>query len=230
MEELSAVEGTRLKDLDLDFFTLIKMPDSPLGKYERLALEALNGQVLHRTHIEKLAGPSVDMDRFVTLGFAAEVSFTPTDLLHVMGALELDRLLQNMPEVTEVIYLEVALHCYPQKMKEAIKEQVASIKDKIDILFLGYGYCQSLKGIEDELDITAVMPQMDDCIQILLTPQKYASEIRKEVGTWFITPGWAEAGAAMVIKETHADRVVKYGKDPLEIAKRLFVHYKRGYL
>jgi hypothetical protein len=141
---------------------------------------------------------------------------------------ELDRLLQNMPEVTEIIYLEVALHCYPQKMKEAIKEQIASIKDKIDVLFLGYGYCQSLKGIEDELDIPVVMPQMDDCIQILLTPQKYASEIRKEVGTWFITPGWAEAGAEMVIKETHADRVVKYGKDPLEIAKRLFVHYKRG--
>jgi hypothetical protein len=43
-----------------------------------------------------------------------------------------------------------------------------------------------------------------------------------------MTPGWADAGADMVIKETHADRVVKYGKNPLEIAKRLFVHYKRG--
>jgi hypothetical protein len=141
---------------------------------------------------------------------------------------ELDRLLQSMPEVTELVYLEVALHCYPQKMKQAIKEQIASLKDRIDVLFLGYGYCQSLKGIEDELDIPVIMPQMDDCIQILLTPQKYGSEIRKEVGTWFMTPGWSEAGAEMVIKETHADRVVKYGKDPLEIAKRLFVHYKRG--
>jgi hypothetical protein len=141
---------------------------------------------------------------------------------------ELDRLLQKMPEVTEIIYLEVALHCYPQKMKEAIKEQIASIKDKVDVVFLGYGYCQSLKGIEDELDIPMIMPQMDDCIQILMTPQKYASEIRKEVGTWFMTPGWADAGAELVIKETHADRVVKYGKNPLEIAKRLFVHYKRG--
>jgi hypothetical protein len=61
-----------------------------------------------------------------------------------------------------------------------------------------------------------------------MTPQKYASEIRKEVGTWFMTPGWAEAGAEMVIKELKADRVAKYGKNPLEIAKRLFVHYKRG--
>ena len=142
--------------------------------------------------------------------------------------LELNHLLQAVPEVTEVIFLEIALHCYPQRMKEIIKEQILSIKDKVDVIFLGYGYCQSLKGIEDEFDIPVVMPQMDDCIQILMTPQKYASEIRKEVGTWFMTPGWAQAGAEMVIKELKADRVTKYGKDPLEIAKRLFVHYKRG--
>jgi hypothetical protein len=142
--------------------------------------------------------------------------------------LELGKLLESMPEVTEVIFLEIALHCFPQKMKEAIKEQIISIKDKVDVIFLGYGYCQSLKGIEDEFDIPIVMPQLDDCIQIMMTPQKYASEIRKEVGTWFMTPGWAEAGPELVIKELRADRVAKYGKDPLEIAKRLFVHYKRG--
>ncbi len=141
---------------------------------------------------------------------------------------ELNKILQTLPQITDVIYLEVALHCYPQKMKEAIKEQILSIKDKVDVIFLGYGYCQSLKGIEDEFNIPIVMPQMDDCIQILMTPQKYASEIRKEVGTWFMTPGWADAGAEMVIKELRADRVIKYGKNPLEIARRLFVHYKRG--
>jgi len=113
-------------------------------------------------------------------------------------------------------------------MKQVIREQILSIKDRVDVIFLGCGYCQSLKGIEDEFDIPIVMPQMDDCIQILMTPQKYALEIRKEVGTWFMTPGWAEAGPELVIKELKADRVAKYGKDPLEIAKRLFVHYKRG--
>ncbi len=142
--------------------------------------------------------------------------------------LELNQLLQTIPEITEISYLEVALHCNPQRMKEVIREQIFSIKDKVDVIFLGYGYCQSLKGIEDEFDIPIVMPQMDDCIQILLTPQKYASEIRKEAGTWFMTPGWAEAGPELVIKELRADRVAKYGKDPLEIAKRFFVHYKRG--
>ncbi len=142
--------------------------------------------------------------------------------------LELEKLLQTVPEAAEVVFLEIALHCYPQKMKETIKERILSIKDKVDVIFLGYGYCQSLKGIEDEFDIPIVMPQMDDCIQILMTPQKYTEEIRKEVGTWFMTPGWAEGGAEMVIKELKADRVAKYGKDPLEIAKRLFVHYRRG--
>jgi hypothetical protein len=142
--------------------------------------------------------------------------------------LELDRIKETIPEIAEITYLEVALHCNPQRMKEVIKEQILLMKNRVDVIFLGYGYCQSLKGIEDEFDIPIVMPQMDDCIQILMTPQKYASEMRKEVGTWFMTPGWAEAGPELVIKELRADRVTKYGKDPLEIAKRLFVHYRRG--
>ncbi len=141
---------------------------------------------------------------------------------------ELEPIVKAMPQVVREVYLEVALHCYPQKMKESIRERINSIKDEVDAIFLGYGFCQSLKGIEDEFEIPIIMPQLDDCIQILLTPKKYASEMRKEVGTWFMTPEWAELGAEMVIKETRSDRVVKYGKDPLEMAKRLFTHYRRG--
>ncbi len=141
---------------------------------------------------------------------------------------ELEKILPSVPEVSEVVWLEAALHCKPKYMKEVIKENINAIKDKVDVIFLGYGYCQSLKDIEAEFDIPIVMPQMDDCIQILMTPETYSKEIKKEVGTWFMTPGWAEVGVEMVIKENHLDRVVKYGKDPVEMAKRLFTHYKRG--
>jgi hypothetical protein len=144
-----------------------------------------------------------------------------------MMKLELDKLLSKIPGITEIIYLESALHCRPKKMKETIMENMVSIKERVDVIFLGYGYCQSLKGIEEEIDIPVVMPQMDDCLQIFMTPQKYGEEIRKEVGTWFMTPGWAEVGVEMIIKENNLDRVVKYGKDPLEMAKRLFTHYRR---
>ncbi|MBF0291497.1 MAG: DUF1638 domain-containing protein [Nitrospinae bacterium] len=141
---------------------------------------------------------------------------------------ELDKALGSTPGISQIIYLEAALHCKPKHMKQVIKERIDSIKNDVDLIFLGYGYCQSLRGIEAEYDIPIILPQLDDCIAILFTPEKYAEEVRKEVGTWFMTPGWAEVGAEMVIKENHLDRVVKYGKDPMEMAKRLFTHYRRG--
>ena len=33
-----------------------------------------------------------------------------------------------------------------------------------------------------------------------------------------MTPGWAEVGIDMVIKELHLDRAIKYGKNPLDMA------------
>lgn len=141
---------------------------------------------------------------------------------------ELEPILARTQEVAGITYLQGALHVHPQSMKETIIEKINEAKDAVDAIFLGYGYCQSLKGIEHEVDVPLVMPQIDDCIGILLTPQRYAEEVRKEVGTWFMTPGWAEVGAEMVIKELKLDRARKYGKDPMEMAKRLFTHYRRG--
>lgn len=141
---------------------------------------------------------------------------------------ELDKALQGFPEVAEVIYLQSALHCNPSKMKETIKEQIESIRNGVDVIFLGYGFCQSLKGIEEEFDIPVIFPQMDDCISILLTPERRNEEIEKAAGTWFMTPGWAEAGEEMVFKELNIERLKGLGIDPLEIAKELFTAYRRG--
>jgi len=141
---------------------------------------------------------------------------------------ELEKLVSGDPDVTEIIYLDAAIHVNPQKMKEAIKEQIGTLKGKVDRVFLGYGFCQSLKGIEDEVDIPVILPQVDDCIALLLTPERYAEEKKKELGTWFMTPGWTEAGFEMVVKELRLERAIKLGKDPLEMARRLFTHYRRG--
>lgn len=141
---------------------------------------------------------------------------------------ELDKLLKDFPGIEEVVYLEAALHVHPMKMKETIREEVMKFKGRVDVVFLGYGFCQSLKGLDQEFDFPVILPQVDDCIALLITPERYAEEIKKEVGTWFMTPGWAEVGAEMVIKELRLDRALKYGKDPLEMARRLFTHYRRG--
>ncbi len=141
---------------------------------------------------------------------------------------EIDKLLPNFPEVSQIIYLDGALHIDSANLKEAVKASVVAMEHTVDVVFLGYGYCQSLKGIEEEFEIPVVLPQVDDCISLLLTPERYAEEIRREAGTWFITPGWAEINTEMIIKGLQLDRVVKYGKDPMDMAKRLFTHYRRG--
>ena len=145
-----------------------------------------------------------------------------------MIQLELEKVLPEYPEVVEIVWLESALHVYPERMKQTIIERINEMKARADVIFLGYGYCQSLKGIEQEVDIPVVLPQHDDCLAILLTPERYAEEKKKECGTWFMTPGWAEVGADMVIKELHLDRAERYGRKPLDMARRLFTHYKRG--
>ncbi|GFO60620.1 hypothetical protein GMST_29450 [Geomonas silvestris] len=145
-----------------------------------------------------------------------------------MIKLELEKVLAGFPEVEEIVWLESALHIYPERMKQTIIERVNELKGRVDLIFLGYGYCQSLKGIEAELAIPVILPQYDDCLALLMTPERYAEEKKREVGTWFMTPGWAEIGADLVIKELRLDRAIKFGKDPMALAKRLFTHYKRG--
>ncbi len=141
---------------------------------------------------------------------------------------ELEKALEKLQWTPEVIYLDAALHVNPQNMRRLLVEKINGMADRVDAVFLGYGFCQSLQGIEDECSIPVILPQVDDCISLLLGPERYAEEVKKETGTWFMTPGWAEVGAEMVIKELHLDRVTKYGKDPMQMARRLFTHYRRG--
>jgi N-methylhydantoinase A/oxoprolinase/acetone carboxylase beta subunit len=89
VDAFGGIEETRLKDVDLTFFTLVKKPSFQLERYEQLVLDALDGAALHRTEIDQLAGPWVDVKRFANLGFVSEISFTPTDLLHCMGTLSM---------------------------------------------------------------------------------------------------------------------------------------------
>lgn len=141
---------------------------------------------------------------------------------------ELDRLLPSVPEVASVLYLEASLHNHPQNMLQRLRTEIRAMAPLVDAVFLGYGYCQCLRGLDQEFDIPVILPQVDDCIALLLTPERYAEEIRREVGTWFIPPGYAEVSAQMVIEALKLDRVARYGKDPMAMARRLFTHYQRG--
>lgn len=144
---------------------------------------------------------------------------------------ELEQVLVKVDWQPEIVYLDAALHIKPQNLRAILIEEIkrmAAGPQPVDAVFLGYGFCQSLEGIDRECPIPVILPQVDDCIVLLLGPERYAAEVKKEAGTWFMTPAWAEVSAEMVIKELHLDRATRYGKDPMEMAKHLFTHYRRG--
>lgn len=141
---------------------------------------------------------------------------------------ELDKVLSRCEDIAEVIYLEEGKHVYPEKLRESVVEQINELKDRVDVIFLGYGDCQSLKGIENEFDIPIVHPRADDCIGILLTPEGYAEELVKEAGTWFMTPGWAELGKEMIYKGMQIERLDIDRDTADELARELFANYSRG--
>lgn len=141
---------------------------------------------------------------------------------------EIDNVLSKIEGITELVYLEEGKHVYPDELKVSVLEALNAMKDKVDVIFLGYGHCQSLKGIEDNFDIPIIHPDAEDCIAILLTPERYAEEITKEAGTWFMTPGWAEGGTKMISKAFNLDNFAsKYG-DIEELTNELFANYTRG--
>jgi len=141
---------------------------------------------------------------------------------------ELERLLTPVPEVSRVVYLEAALHNHPQNMRQRLKAEIRALAPLVDAIFPGYGFCRSLRGLEREFEVPVILPPIDDFIPLLLTPKRYAEEIRREAGTWFIPPGYAEVSARMVIEALKLDRLARYGKDPMAMARRLFTHYRRG--
>lgn len=81
--------GKKGRQTGLEFFTLGKHPSFPLSPSEERLFTLLSDQVLSRDEIAATVGTFVSVDRFVELGLVAEVAFTPTDLLHARGELDL---------------------------------------------------------------------------------------------------------------------------------------------
>jgi hypothetical protein len=108
---------------------------------------------------------------------------------------EIDALTDGDTDLAYKEYVEIGLHEYPEELKKMIVEKVNSLKGRVDAVFLGYGICQSLKGITSKLIIPTVMLEAEDCVGTFLTMPEYDKERKKCAGTWYATPAFAEMGA-----------------------------------
>ena len=89
LQQMIACSDRKSAGAGLEFYTLIKRPAFALSKSEQSLVELLDGKVAHLCRLTEEIGPFVAIERFVDLGYLAEVSFTPTDLMHARGELQL---------------------------------------------------------------------------------------------------------------------------------------------
>lgn len=163
--------------------------------------------------------------------------------MHMIGVVacetfkrEIEHLLEGDDEdVAHKEYLEFGLHEYPEELKRAVVEKVNSLKGKVDAVFLGYGVCQSLKGIASRMDVPTVMIDADDCVGALITPQEYERERKKCAGTWYATPFFSEKGESWfekkLVKDLGEEQVralEAQGYDNMWFLRQLFNGYSRA--
>lgn len=141
---------------------------------------------------------------------------------------EIDLALKKFPEIDEVVYIREGEHVNPERLRKQVIAHLKAMKTKVDVIFLGYGHCHSLKDIGNEIDIPVVHPEADDCIAIMLTPERYDQEKAKNQGTWFMTPGWAVNGQSMMKREFKNISSHYPGMEEKEVVSQLFEGYTRG--
>src|SRR5512145_1047855 len=98
---------------------------------------------------------------------------------------ELEIIIANDPDVVYREYLEFGLHLRPDELKQTILEKIRSLPVDVDVLFLGYAYCQALKGLPELVDVPVVMIEHEDCIAAMLTTERYHHEKKNGGITWF---------------------------------------------
>lgn len=148
---------------------------------------------------------------------------------------DIDHLLEGEDDVAYKEYLEFGLHEYPEELKRAVVEKVNSLRGKVDAVFLGYGICQSLKGITSRMDVPTVMLEADDCVGVLITPEEYERERKRCAGTWYATPFFCERGESWFDKKLEkelgaeqARALEAQGYDSMWFLRQLFNGYSRA--
>ena len=133
----------------------------------------------------------------------------------------------DFPEVTHLESTEWGLHIQPDVLLETVTERILDLQDHFKAIMLGYGRCQAMDRLPKSFKIPVFYPNADDCIGVLLGQDRYRNELKKEAGTWFLTPGWTELGMEFIFHELQLNQIAKTDLDPLQLAHRILEDYTR---
>lgn len=113
----------------------------------------------------------------------------------------LEHLIKDDRDIVHKEYLEFGLHEHPEVLKKTVIEKVNALEGKVDAVLLGYGICNSLAEVTEEMRVPTVRLDADDCIGVLLTPAEYEKERKMCAGTMYHTPYFARMNREWFEKE-----------------------------
>jgi len=140
---------------------------------------------------------------------------------------EIEALTRGSQDVVAREYLDFGYHLDPPRMRQVLMDKVNSLAGKVDLVFLGYAYCQSLKGLPSALAVPTVMLEYEDCIACLLGPDMYTSQKHRGKITWFYPSGWAKYGIEGLIRLFKLDSMRHEGYEPEYFLKLMFNGFSR---
>lgn len=127
---------------------------------------------------------------------------------------ELDMVTAGDPDVVYREYLEFGLHLHPVELRKVILEKIEALPPEVDVLFLGYGHCQALRGLPSQVKVPLIMLEHEDCIAALISTERYHHEKNNGGITWFYPAGWAEKGMLGLVQMFHLDCMEHEGYEP----------------
>ena len=138
---------------------------------------------------------------------------------------ELEIVTGGDPNVVYREYLEFGLHLQPEDLKREILEKIGSLPSDLDVVFLGYGHCQALQGLPEQVKVPLVMLEYEDCIAAMLKTERYHAEKKNGGITWFYPAGWAIKGVPGIVELFHLDSADEYS--PEYFLKIMFEGFSR---
>ncbi len=124
----------------------------------------------------------------------------------------IEEMLPLLPLDMDYCVLDFGLHVNPEALKRALQEAIDTSAASVETILLGYGLCsQAVVGLQAN-NCTLVVPKVDDCIAIFLgSEEAYRAQARAELGTYYLTKGWIEAGDSPF--DEYDSLVERYGEE-----------------
>ncbi len=104
---------------------------------------------------------------------------------------EVKRVLNGKIAVLQPFSMDSALHIYPEMLAKELKNTLDRLSDTFNSFIIVYGQCYPKM---DDLfaPYLAERVKASNCVEMILGKEDYSSELRREPGTFFLTPGWCK--------------------------------------